>query len=186
MNYNTFNNEHRSPEQDKEAGLRPPQRVKYLLLSLSMQIRPPEIDKLRGALIRMTQGDSYYHNHQDKGFSYRYPLVQYKRIGGHGAVLVIGEAIETVGKLLNATSPTLQIGETTVPYEIQRVTPGNAIVQVWNHRFAYHLRRWLPLNKANYEEYQQMTSMAEKIRFLENIMVGNVLSFCKGTIYLLT
>lgn len=157
-----------------------PVKVRYLLLTLSTRINTSQLEALRGAIIELSGNDMLYHNHKGSGFAYRYPLVQYKRIGGHGAMLVIGEAVETVGKLLNVDNPQLRIGAEHVPYEIERVLPGNMIVQVWNTQFSYYLNHWLPLNKENYEKYLSLSSVADKARLLEQVLTGNVLSMCKG------
>lgn len=157
-----------------------PKKVRYLLFTLSTRIDTSQLEALRGALIALSGNDMLYHNHKEAGFVYRYPLVQYKRVGGHGAMLVIGEAVETVGKLLNVENPQLRIGAEHVPYEIERVFPGNLIVQVWNTQFSYFLNHWLPLNKTNYEKYLSLSSVADKARLLEQVLTGNVLSMCKG------
>lgn len=157
-----------------------PTKVRYLLLTLSTRINTSQIESLRGAFIALSRNNILYHNHKDSGYAYMYPLVQYKRIGGHGAVLVIGKAIETVGKLLDVDDPKLQLGATSVPYEIERVLPGNMVVQVWNTQFRYYLNHWLPLNKENYEKYLHLSSVADKVRLMEQILTGNVLSMSKG------
>ncbi|WP_370799976.1 CRISPR-associated endonuclease Cas6 [Xylanibacter rarus] len=37
-----------------------------------------------------------------------------------------------------------------------------------------------PLNKINYEKYIQTDDIIEKYQILENVLVGNILSFAKG------
>ena len=155
-------------------------RIKYILLTLSAPINTNQIEDFRGAIIRQVGGDAFYHNHVGTGYAYRYPLVQYKRIGGHAAVLVIGEAVDTVSRLVDGRKTTLRLGNEEIPFEISRVRPGNALVQVWNDSFSYHLNRWLPLNKDNYEEYRRLTALVDKIALLESILIGNILSMSKG------
>lgn len=44
----------------------------------------------------------------------------------------------------------------------------------------YHIHKWLPLNSDNYRKYLKMDGLTEKVTFLENILIGNLLSFTKG------
>lgn len=155
-------------------------RIKYILLTLSAPIKTNQIEGFRGAIIQQVGGDSFYHNHIGDGYAYRYPRVQYKRIGGRAALLVIGEAVDTVFKLIDGGGKTLRLGKEEIPYEITRVKPGNALIQVWNESFPYHLHRWLPLNKDNYEEYRRSVALVDRIALLERILIGNILSMSKG------
>ena len=41
----------------------------------------------------------------------------------------------------------------------------------------YRLRNWLPLNSENYNEFQSMDRLADKVLFLEEKLIGNLLSF---------
>ena len=155
-------------------------RVKKLLIVLTAQVSMHELPLLRGALIRVAGGDDLFHNHDGDGLRYRYPLIQYKRIGGHAAVMAIGEGVEHIGSLLNAGCETLTLGSREIPYGIERVEPGNILVQTWQETFDYHLRKWLPLNSENYARYQATGSVAEHAIMLEDILTANMLSMCKG------
>lgn len=155
-------------------------KVKYILLTFSAPINTKQLEGFRGAIIQQVGGDSFYHNHGEMGYAYRYPLVQYKRIGGHAALLIINDAVDTASKLIGGGKSTLRLGNEEIPFDVVRVRPGNALVQVWNECFSYHLHRWLPLNKNNYEEYRQITALADRIALLERILVGNILSMSKG------
>ena len=54
------------------------------------------------------------------------------------------------------------------------------MVQVWNEEFHYNIRKWLPLSSENYRSYRSLEGISEQVQFLQNILVGNILSFCKG------
>jgi len=41
----------------------------------------------------------------------------------------------------------------------------------------YRLLNWLPLNSENYKEYQAIEGMAQRLTFLEEKLIGNLLSF---------
>ena len=46
--------------------------------------------------------------------------------------------------------------------------------------FRYTLRKWLPFNSNNYNEFLQLEGLAARAEFLQRILVGNILSMCKG------
>ena len=134
----------------------------------------------RGAAIWVAGGDPLFHNHTDGGYVYSYPLIQYKRIGGKAAVVAIGDAVDSIGKLLMCEGAPLRLGNREIPYRIEKVVPSNMIIRTWDTKFHYHLHKWLPLNEKNYEEYQRMEALTERIQLLERVLTGNILSMCKG------
>ena len=50
-------------------------------------------------MIRLANGTPLFHNHNEKGFNYIYPLVQYKRIKGQAALMGINQGADMVEKL---------------------------------------------------------------------------------------
>ena len=64
--------------------------------------------------------------------------------------------------------------------EIDHVDARQTLVQVWDTEFRYTLRKWLPLSSDNYRTYQSLEGIVEQCSFLQNILIGNILSFCKG------
>ena len=155
-------------------------RVKSLLIVSGIEIAMHELPLFRGAVIRLTGGDSVWHNHGDDALQYRYPLIQYKRIGGRAAVFAIGDGVEHLGGLLNAGTSSIWLGDRECNFTVDRLLPGNTFIQTWQHEFHYHLRKWLPLNSENYARYQATGSVAEHAIMLEDILTANMLSMCKG------
>ena len=47
----------------------------------------------------------------------------------------------------------------------------------------YRLRNWLPLNSENYKEYQSLERLADKVVFLEEKLIGNLLSLFSSIHY---
>lgn len=121
-----------------------------------------------------------FHNHQGEGFRYRYPLVQYKRIGGEAAVLFIQEGIDKVGKLFGERSATIRLGDREVTCELAHADARMTNVQIWSDNLQYTLRKYLPLNQHNFPLYQQAESLVERCQMLEKILVANILSFAKS------
>lgn len=141
-----------------------------------------EITQFRGAIIHAVQGENalLFHNHQDDSFRYAYPLIQYKRIQRKAAIVCVKEGTEEIGKFFANANFDIKLGQKSVRLEIESIRPQQPIIQVWDSDFSYYLRHWLPLNQENYQKYVQTESLSDKIHLLEKILIGNMLSFCKG------
>ena len=61
-----------------------------------------------------------------------------------------------------------------------QVQSAKDVIQLSNIPKVYHLHQWQPLNTKNYEQYQSTDSLIEKIKILERVLTGNILSFLKG------
>lgn len=145
------------------------------------QISDDEIPFFRGAMIRLSGDDTLFHNHNGDGFNYIYPLVQYKRIKGCGAVIGINQGAEAVERLFGTESTfQCQLGNRNVGLELASIRTESLFSCCGESDNTYRIRYWLPLNCDNYKEYQQTKGLIERIAILEKILVGNVLSFGKG------
>ena len=60
------------------------------------QIAPNEISAFRGAIMKMFPDENIYHNHEDKGFRYAYPQIQYKILEGKASIVGVGEGAESL------------------------------------------------------------------------------------------
>lgn len=153
------------------------------LIRFDNEIKFKEIPFFRGAILKSMgeNVDLLYHNHiGEDSFRYSYPLIQYKRIHGKCAILCLNEAVETIGSLFANQNFNLSFGERDVTLKIDSVSPKRNIVQTWDSFFKYHLRNWLPFNSDNYNIYKSLEECTSRISFLENILIGNLLSFAKG------
>lgn len=140
-----------------------------------------ELPLFRGAILNKENSSVLFHNHlEDGGFRYAYPLIQYKRIGGCAALICLGEGTESIGSFFASCDFHMKIGDREETFEIETVKANQIIVQTWDSTFRYTLRKWLPLNSENYKEYTALDGMIAKLQFLQHILVGNILSFCKG------
>ncbi len=153
-----------------------------LIITFNNQINTNEITKFRGAILAALgeERNILFHNHIGDGFRYSYPLIQYKRIQNKAALLCIKEGVEKIGEFFAKTPFILNIGGKLYEFEIANVKPENTLIQIWDDLFSYRINRWLPLSSENYTRYIQMESLAERIQFLEKILIGNILSFAKG------
>lgn len=156
--------------------------LNILLLRFSNPIYTSEIPMFRGAIVKAVEqsGIDLFHNHTDEGLIYRYPLIQYKRIHQKAAIVCIGEGTEAIGQFFSSCNFNVNIGDRHVELEVESIKANKTIVQVWDSPFCYTIRKWLPFNKENYEQYLKLESLAEKYAMLERLLIGNILSFAKG------
>lgn len=157
--------------------------TRLLLIRFKNSLPYKEIEPFRGAVIHaLKDKDVLFHNHlpDNTGFRYSYPLIQYKRINRNAAILCIGEGTDSIGKLFFDSDMELDLNGRKEKLIIDNIKAYKHLIQVWDAKFHFRIRKWLALNQENYEKYNQLESLAEKSLFLENILRGNILSFAKG------
>ncbi len=156
--------------------------INTLLVKFDNEISFNEISLFRGAVLNSIGKDVelLFHNHTDVGFRYSYPLIQYKRIHKNAAILCIGDGVEAIGQFFEKEHFLANLGTRPVQLSIKSIIPQRTLIQIWDATFRYYLRNWLPLNSENYEKYKRIDGVAERVVFLEKILVGNILSFAKG------
>ncbi len=157
-------------------------KTRVLVIRYANKLSQSEIPLFRGAVIGAMEGnaDILYHNHLGDSVLYHYPMIQYKRIGQCAAIVAVDSGADIIGQFLSSGATRLRIGIREENFVISDIKANNCLVQVWDGQFEYHLRKWLPFNSKNFVEYKCLTSLLEKIEFLEHILVGNILSFAKG------
>lgn len=158
-------------------------KIKTLTIQFNTPLKRRELPLFRGAIIAaISTGNILFHNHNEGStLRYAYPLIQYKRIGGKAAIVCIEEGVEAIGELLVAESNgKMKIGEKEETFSVSRVNALQTNVQCWESIFEYRIRDWLPLNESNYKIFWEEASLTNRIKKLENILIGNILSFAKG------
>ena len=122
-----------------------------------------------------------FHNHTGpKSYHYRYPLIQYRVRKGRAALFAMNEGVEAVQEMLSSQS-----------WEIRwQGEPHNLMVEdlkLWEHTpkmlhypKSYKLLKWLPLNQENHRKWQKCHRLTDKIALLENILVAQILTFCRS------
>lgn len=156
--------------------------LNVLVIQFTNSIYNDEIPFFRGAIINAVQerGSDLFHNHKEEGLIYRYPLIQYKRLRQKAAIVCIGEGTEDIGHFFSSCDFNVTIGNRPIELEVESIKAHKTLVQIWDSPFCYTIRKWLPFNKENYEQYLQLESLADKYAFLERLLIGNILSFAKG------
>lgn len=156
--------------------------INTLVIRFTACIAHREIPLFRGAvnsLLDSSGNTLLFHNHTENGLRYAYPLIQYKRIEEKAAIVCVGDGTEAIGEFFSSYRPEISIGDRIETLQIDSITPSRLLLQVWEDEFEYHLRKWMPLNKDNYERYVCSEGVIEKTQLLESILIGNILSMAK-------
>ena len=131
--------------------------------------------KLRGYLGYLFIEDTEFHHHDDN--PYRYPLIQYKRIKEELMILGINDyskiIFEKLPDLKEIVLPNTKVPVTSIEFSKKTYQITEDITQ-------YEFQTpWIALNSENYNKFKTINSQLRN-RFLENILIGNFLSACKG------
>ncbi len=153
------------------------------------QIKFPDISlhshyahKLRGYFGNLFKEKSpLLHNHYESGkLRYSYPLVQYKIIDSVPMLLGINEGAELLIELFLKIKE-LKLEERTFPIYSKNITNKITEIGVSNDLIEYKFKTmWMGLNQNNFSKYINLLPGKEKAEFLNKILIGNILSFCKG------
>jgi hypothetical protein len=152
----------------------------HLILKTDKEITENS-SKFRGYIGNKFRDYPLLHNHySDDGSLYSYPLIQYHIVDGEASIL----GIEEGGKILKEISS--QINELKLSDRYYRVIKNiiheketNITPTREEHHYKF-LSPWLALNSVNYQKYKEMNDWKNKKLFLNNILVGNILSMAKG------
>lgn len=157
--------------------------IEVLSVMLDVRLKDIELPFLRGALIsKVSNSGTLFHGHLPDGLRYSYPLIQYKKLGEYATVVALQEAVPQLAELLleNTVPIKLRLGRRMVSASLSDVFRQNIDMSVSTAMRTFEISRWLPLNQENYDAYCTMDSLADKLAFLENLLLGNILSFAKG------
>ena len=150
----------------------------YMVLKTNKPIRQ-DSNKLRGYIGNKFKEYPILHNHYDNGkILYSYPLIQYQVINGQASILGIEEG-STLLKELVTDITELRLSDSY--YKVEDTLLLDKQYNVTNSRKHYQfLTPWLALNTENYAKYKEIKDWKDKKLFLNNILVGNILSMAKG------
>lgn len=157
-------------------------RVRVLTVVFDTTIVAHEIPAFRGAVIQKVGSDNTaFHNHlKSNAFLYRYPLIQYKRIGQKPCIMCVEHGVDEIHKFFEKKDWDLNISNRRLEMTIEKLNLNQFTMQVWDKMFDYSIENWIALNSENYRKFQNIESLAERVGFLENTLKANILSFAKG------
>lgn len=156
-----------------------------VVLKFEETLSDTEIRCFRGAVVDLVGKEKVaYHNHlEGERLAYSYPLVQYKRIDGKMAVVGIGSAAESVRLLAYQFPRSLKIGRKKMTFHAQSCTMESYCPVMEVKPKLYSIKDYIALTDDNLKKYNSMLALTDKLSFLEDILVGNILSFLKGIGY---
>jgi hypothetical protein len=158
-----------------------PHKLRLLRVRFDAELAAHELPAFRGAVAQKAGLEhSLFHNHTGQGFHYRYPLIQYKRLGGNPLIVCLGEGVDAVHHFFQQRDWSLQLGRRTLEMKIQSLDLQTYTMQVWDRPMAYRLQDWIALDQASYADYQRETSLAGKLHLLQTKLTGNLISLAKG------
>ncbi len=157
---------------------------KIITIRFDGHLREREIPSFRGAVMGIAGNDPLFHNHtEDAKDINRYPRIQYKIIDRCPAIAGLMDGADAINRLfIPGAKHVMRIGrdeyrEFVVKDKSEECfTPSLTAGAVGRYR----LCSWLPLNSGNYEEFQGISSLAERIAKLDEILTGNILSLYKA------
>ena len=157
-------------------------KLPTIIIQFDKEIESKAIPFFRGAVIAsLEKKNILFHNHFENKLRYSYPLIQYKRIHKKAAVMGVGKGIEVISQMLSTSDFNYLIGNEKVQMRIEAVNAyDNDILLSDVADNSYRIHSWLPLNSDNYKQYQEAEGIVERIKILERVIVGNILSFLKG------
>jgi hypothetical protein len=153
--------------------------------------RPVEMSRIqgkgiRGAIAGRFLEERLLHQHREDGsVEYRYPLVQYKRLGNEFLIVGLGCGAELVAGL-SMVQEQFELEGVRCHLVSREMVARQVELTVSDRPVTYSfLTPWVALNEVNFARYQA-SGMAERQRLLERILIGNILSMSKGLGYVVT
>lgn len=154
------------------------------LVRLNLPLRIEEVRFLRGIFLRSSNRggrcDTLLHNHEGDSLRYSYPLVQYKCMGGNGAVLVLSHGGADVPDLVIPPDGEVNVGRRRAMMTLAGVYRAETAVGLVPAPVKYRVEDYLPFNQENYERYEALGGLVARVSLIEECLTGNVLSLCKG------
>lgn len=147
-----------------------------------MDIEGWEIPAFRGAVIKKA-GEQHitFHNHiNDNEVIYRYPVIQYKRIGRHPALICLDFGVDEVHHFFNNRNLDIEVSGRKLSLQVSHLKMDQYNLQVWEKSFSMHISQWLALNQDNYAKYMASSDELSRLTLLENTLKANIISFAKG------
>ena len=157
-------------------------RLRTLLVNFNNDIPTHLIPAFRASIIeKVGREEVAFHNHLgDTQFVYQYPLIQYKMAYGKPAIVCIDEGVDEIHKLFEQRNWKINLIGETIELKVDRLDLKTTNLNIGNKEFEYQVYRWQALNEKNFREYNNLPSLMERIKMLERILIGNIISFAKG------
>lgn len=158
-------------------------KLRIMSVRFSTPVTMSELPKFRGAVIASAgHKNDLFHNHQNEGFSYRYPLLQYRIMGGNAGLVCLNEGIEQMQNLLGSEFllRPIEFAGRSEQVVVEDMRINELELCFLEQPVCYHISHWLPFNQENYRQWQELSTDEERLTRLNSLLVGNIISFAKG------
>ncbi len=156
--------------------------IKLILVVFNTELESFEMPAFRGAIVeKVGRENDLFHNHLTSDqYYYRYPMIQYKRLGKRPAILCLEQGADELYKFFQNRDWTIYIGSRQLEMKIFSLELHHSDVGIESGVTSYEIKNWLGLNSQNYNAYQELDSLVDRISMLQKLLVSNILSFAKG------
>ena len=156
-------------------------KIRLLQVTFDTEIKGYEIPAFRSAVIeKVGRQHILFHNHLDKKFLYKYPVIQYKQIGKNPAIICVDYGVDEIHKYFENNNWDIEISGRLLEMKVKKLVNYEFVMNVWDKHFDNNIKNWIALNQENIGKYHELKSLPERILFLEKILTANILSFAKG------
>ena len=157
------------------------QKLRILIVNFDIELLQEELPFFRASISEIAGKEHIlFHNHQDNGYRKDYSLIQYKIIRNKASLVCIDEGVDEVQHFFNNFKGTVLIGNRKRQVKIQRLFVNQFTLGVWEKRFLYRIKNWIPFNVDNYHKYHELEYLTDRTAFLENILRSNIMALASG------
>jgi hypothetical protein len=156
-------------------------KLKYLKIGFQPAISAIELNYFRGAIIKAINKENIlFHNHDEEGFRYGYPLIQYKRINGKPVLICLQEGTEQIHDFFGKRITKIQLGNRSVDISIEDIILKDIKLDIGKQHHHFKINKWLALSSESFRAFKAMQDLEERRGFLSRILRGNILAMAKG------
>lgn len=131
--------------------------MKQAILTFDIAIIPTQrdVEKFRGYIAGCFEEEVLLHNHEgDYEFRYKFPLVQYKLIGGKLGIIAYEEGVELLNRIYQQVD-SFQLGQREIPVKDKELKLKDFKFEVQETLYRYTLvTPWIAINQQNYSRYK--------------------------------
>ena len=163
-----------------------------LSVQFDLSLYPRQISNWRKDIIQSTGGkNNLFHNEEwitpkgeevaaKKQYLERYPLIQYRSHKGKAAVWGIGAGAVAIREWVLQTGGKFAINGKTTSLRIDYIKEQEQTLYVTDKKHTYRLMNWLPFTPSNYQRWQEIDTLVERVQFLDQLLANQLIGFAKG------
>lgn len=153
--------------------------LKYSSIKIATTLNESDTPKLRGYFGNRFIDNDIFHNHGEK-LIYRYPIIQYKIINKNPYIIGLNDGAMQILQILNEKE--IIIENKKIPINFTEVKYITEKFGISNENIYEFITPWAALNQENERKFK-ICPEKDKKKFLENILIGNIMSMSKDMKY---